>query len=306
MNKIFIGVILLAMLFSGCAEEKAERLKDYKIELNSYSVDFESGIKLEVFSEKGLEKTRFEIVDERKKIKCFDYFDLKKGKNDVFIDCVNFDKKLLLEITPSDGKTKEFEIKVKPKERITLRKGFKYYFAYESVDYKVNMDYEVFVLDENQEFFKVMINTLENKRSKFNLLLIDKNSFEVYSSMPKDTCFEAYKSALKKRFEAQEIDLVFPFVFFYYQNNRDFRLNEFFAEKSYFNEKLKLEVKLGEKALIKGIEAYEAKHILNNKQIGTYYIQSESPYILIYYKSDNIVFEFKGETEEELNCLAAE
>jgi outer membrane lipopolysaccharide assembly protein LptE/RlpB len=312
-KKFFVvALILIIAVLSGCIKEKTEKMESIEIKLNSFSVDFENDrINFEIYSEKELQKTRLEIVDETKEIKCLDYVDLKKGKNNVSVYCKKTKKKLFLEVTPSKAATKEFKIEVTPKEKIILRKGFSYKFNLKSADYNSNIDYEIFVVDENQEFLKIVAKTIANEQDYFNLLLIDKNSFEVYSSGPKNNCSDAYKSKLEKRFNDVEFDFLLPFVFFYYQNNKEFQLKDFLAKKYYVLERdgSTTEFKLEEKLIFKGREAYEIKYVLNKQPFGVFYIQSHAPHILIYSKSKIFEFEFQEETrkefnEKKFNCLS--
>jgi len=313
MNKKIIAVLVLLIFFLGCAEKETKEMKDYKIELNAYEFDFEKQkIQLEVYSEKELEKTRFEILGEEKNLKCIDYFYLKKGKNDINFNCPQIEKKVFLEITPSDGTTKEFEIEISGTKKISFKEGFRYNFVYKTPGW--NVDYDVFVLDENKEYTKAVVySSVSDKPVRFSLILIDKSSDEIYSSGAKNSCFEAYQSTLEKRVEEQESLLLIAFTFLYYQNDEEFNLEEFLREKSFVTQDLNtlIELKIVEKTTYNWVEVYKIQQLVNGEIKETFYMQAEKPHILIFFADYPSTFEFKKETKEEFDekkysCLVVE
>ena len=316
-RKLFLpAVLLMALLaFSGCTENKKETMQDYSIELIFSDFNFEKQeLNFGVFSEKELLKTRIEVIG-KEKLQCFDYIDLIKGKNSFQIKCQIDEKNLEVKITPSKGKTKLFGIEIQTKEKITLKKGFRYLFKqrFESKDYNLNITYNFFVLDENTEFTKIMAystvdytvkGNYSEKENTFNLLLIDKDLFEVYSSKPKENCYEAYEAVLERRFEDKEFDLLLPLMFMYLQNNKSFNLKEFLEKKFYSDENsegLILEINPTKK-LVNGREALKIK-VTSKKygEHGYFYLQTEAPFITVYYKRLMEEFEFKEETKEEFD-----
>lgn len=298
-----ILVLIMGILLIGCTEKKTPEIQDYKIELNSYELE-KGKLNLEISSEKELQKTRIEIIDAEKKVNCFDYIDLKKGKNDVSIDCQKIKTEILLEITPSDGKTKDFKLKIKIqlKDKITLKKGFKYEFKFSSPETKeTTTKQELFIMDENKQFQKAILHSIVKGQESFDMLLINKEKNEIYSSGLKKNCVDAFNSRLEKKFEGDESSVLFAFVFLYYQNNNDFNLQEFMEKKHYFDEKEEIEFELTEKQIFNEREVFAVKLTVEEKPLGTFYAQTESPYIIIYYKDPFTMFEFIEEAQEEFD-----
>ncbi len=304
-KKIFILALILLIFFSGCTK-KTEESENQKIDLKEYSADFEKNtIEFTVFSEKENPKVLFEIFNSEKKLKCFKYFNLKKGKNLLLINCQEItSKNLFVSVTPSKTETEEFEIKLNPKPKLELKKGFKYTFIQKAPEYNLVFDYEVFVIDKNEELIKVLSKTAINEKDTFDLLLIDNNYF-IYSSGLKDTCEEAFSSELTRKFNDDESNIIYPFIFFYYQNNGSFLLNEFIEKRNYekYFPKIKKTVKLTliQETLLKGRETYEINFKVSETPAFLANIQSKDPKILLYYKTAHTEFEFKKEIKEEFD-----
>jgi hypothetical protein len=315
MNKKIIIAVLIAVLFlSACTEKKPKTQAQYEVSLESYDFNFEKEkIELEVYSESELQKTMFEFLNEKKKLNCFGYFDLKKGKNSLSVNCpVATTGKLFLEVTPSDGKTKEFIIEIKPREKISLKKGFEYDFELNGPNIKV--DQRIFITDENSGFLKGVLDSYFNttKNSLFISFMIDKNSLELYSSGIKENCAEAFKAGLKKNTleeapEGELLDLI-PFLFFYLKQNKDFEFSKFLKEKEYSmtfeRTQAILNFTVKEKKFFKGIEVYEIAYFFDGQFMAAFFVQAEQPNIVLYFKTNEInkiEIEFKEEIKKDFD-----
>ncbi|MFH1694934.1 MAG: hypothetical protein ABH850_00715 [Candidatus Micrarchaeota archaeon] len=301
-KKMLVLILLVAFFFSACIEEKTKEIKEYEIELNSYEFDFENGkLNFEVSLKEEALKTSIKVIDKEGALKCLGYFDLNKGKNNASVQCPFIDKiNLFLEVTPSDGKTKRFEITVKPGKKITLKKGFKYIYENEFFISEKKEDLNIYITDENSEFFKGIAHTKTQEEEVFDVFLVDKNSFEIYSSGVKKKCSLAFQNILQKEeLPAEELNLLLPFWLFYLQRNKDFELNEFLNKKSYT--KKEAEIRLMQEIIFNGIQAYEIYGIAGEEIPTLVYVQLESPNIVIYFESYGTVLEFKKETKEEFD-----
>lgn len=298
MNKKIIFLLIILIAFYGCIKQETPQTKEYKIELNSFSFDFDNKqINLKVYSDKETDSL-IEIFDQQKELLCFDYFELKKQENDILINCPKISKNLLIEITPSDAGKKRFNIEIELKEKITLKKGFKYFFKSKYTENNISKDHNIFITDENKNFIKGIAYSFYGKKEWFSVFLIDKNNLQVYSSNSKNNCFDAYSADLEKNNDGDESMLLFPFIFYYYQNNNEFKLNEFIVKKQYYDKELETEYILNKKIILNGREVYE---ITSTPMNANYYVQTENPFIVIYYKSFYSKFEFKEEIKEEFN-----
>ncbi len=304
-KKIYISALILLVLFFGCVEDKIKNQKEYEIELKSHDFDFENEkISFEVYSESELQKTRFEVLDEEKKIECLEYLNLSKGKNNISFDCPVAGQNLFLEITPSDGKIREFELELEAR-KISLKDGFKYYFEYYDPESNNTFDLNIFIIDENKDFFKGISYFLKENIVYFDLFLLDKNSFEFYTGGVKENCKEAYNSVLQKEKDQKgEYELIFPFVLYYMQKEGEFNLSSFVVEKQYFlkTPSIESEIKITKKEILNSIETYKAEYKISKEMAAEFYFQDKAPYIIIYYETpDGSSIRFKKEVKEEFD-----
>ncbi|MFH1663734.1 MAG: hypothetical protein ABH986_02910 [archaeon] len=311
-KKLLILVLILVLLiFSGCTEKKNQEMKEYKIEINSGEFDFESeSIELEVNSEKELPKTRFEVTGKTKELKCFGYFDLKKGENKLSIKCPDTEtENIVFEITPSDGKTKKiaFEIKIALKEKISLKKGFKYQYKVEYYN-PYPEDHNTFILDENADFTKGMVYAEMKKKFYFLLFLIDKNSSQFFTSGLRGNCDEAYKSVLSpKLYDQNEFVFIIPFLFNYLESDENFSFSELIMNKHsfivYFDEQngsLRSDLNLIKENTWKGWSVFEIDYHIKNK-IMKLYVQAKEPNLVLYAKNNTFSHRFQKEIKEEFD-----
>jgi len=316
-KKVILVVLILLVLFSGCAEKKEQELKDYKIEINSGLLDFETeSIGLEVETETMLSRARFEVFDETKELKCFDYFDLKKGKNKISVKCPEtYAEKLFLEITPSDGITKKMPIEIKfdLKEDIVLKKGFKYYFQ---TKYTVSpsTDHNIFILDENKDFTKgIVYGKPANTPEYYILFLLDKNLNQIFISNIEKKCSKAYNSVITSNIpQGNVFKLLFPFFLSYLGNDENYSFDDLIKNKYTFarytdenGEFMLAEFHLIKETIWQGREAYQIEYWFEGLRSLTLFVQAKKPNIILYgyseKKTNDYSLTFKREIKEEFN-----
>ena len=310
MKKI-IALIIILILFLGCTEKTIKEPKEYSIKLIDATAE-ENKINLEIQSKEELSKTRIEILNENQKLACFEYFELSKGNNKISIYCSGIEqKKINIKITPSDGKTIEFEKEIKA-VKLVLEKGFNYLFKLKVFETGQEVNYDLFVLDENKEFYKIMINLSTEDLNYYNFMLIDKNSLKIHSSGTKNDCNQAIQAEPEDSFNPNEFDFVMPVIMLYYQNLEGFNLKEFIEKKEFtYTKEKQITFKLKEKKLFNLIEVFKGIHSVEKaKDSPEFYLQADYPHMLLYYESLNHYFKYLGKQKEEFNkenngCLNA-
>lgn len=303
MKKI-IALIIMLILFLGCTNEKTiKEPKEYDIKLIDAKTEDTNKILIELESKEKLSKTRIEILNADNSLACFDYLELIKGNSKTSIYCPELkQKKINIIITPSDGKILEFEKEIKT-EKLSLEKGFNYLFELKVFETGQEIKYNLFVLDENIDSFKAMLNFSTEGMNYYNLMEINKNSLKVYSSGTQTSCYKAFNSELKKEFNSGEFDLIMPVVFLYYQNLEGFNLNEFIEKKEFtYTQGKQVTFKLKEKRLFKLIEVIKGIHSVQGEtEMPEFFLQADYPYLLLYYESPNHYFKYLKKQKEEFN-----
>ena len=312
MKKKLVLLIIILILFLGCTEKSINKPKQYEIKVIDANIDEENKINLEIQSKEELSKTRIEILNENQKLACFEYFELSKGNNKISIYCSGIEqKKINIKITPSDGKTIEFEKEIKA-VKLVLEKGFNYLFKLKVFETGQEVNYDLFVLDENKEFYKIMINLSTEDLNYYNFMLIDKNSLKIQSSGTKTSCKQAIQAELKDKFDPNEFDFMLSVIFLSYQNIEGFNLKEFIEKKEFtYTKEKQVTFKLKEKKLFNLIEVFNGVYLIKGiKEKPEFNLQAEYPFILLYYTSSEGSFKYIEKQKEEFNkenngCLNA-
>ncbi len=302
MKKKALFLLVVFLLAFGCIQKKPEnKLNDYELELNSYSFDFEKKIvELNIVSQKELKKARIEVFNE-KELKCVNYFDLRKGLNEISFPCIITGMNFLLKIMPSDGKTKEFEIKINPLKKIEFKKGQEYYFLYEKIDSNFSVDYNFFVLDKNENFIEGVIAVSFPKERIFGKILI-KNS-KVIKLNYSESCKNALEKGLKEKnfFDLTERDIVLPLFFLYYEGGQ-FNFDEFIETKEFMVPNKEIKFEFDKKIFFEGREAYKINLLVEKKLREIYYVQAENPHILLSFNEKLGNLNFVSERQRKFSC----
>jgi len=312
MQKNFLALIILLLVFSGCTEE-TKKMKEYEIKLESHEFSYETGkMSLQVYSGEEIQKARFELTNQEKESQCIEYANLKKGLNEISIKCAKINSNLLfLEITPSDGIKKEFEIIVPARKSIKLEKDSVLNFGLTIKDLVIqknfNFDSLVFVTDENNEFIQGITQTTEKEGELkfFYRFLINKETMFFYFSEIKNTCKEVCRIPIENpSVSKNEVLFIIPFYFFILQDEK-FNLEEFLKEKHYEefveNKNEKLEMNITEETTFNGFKALKTEVLFENEKPVIYFIQKDSPHLVLYGESDLFRIQFKK--TEKTNVL---
>jgi len=176
-------IIIAVLLFAGCIKEmKKEEKIDLEITGAVQSDKFYDEMIIKISSSSLLQKTRIELLDLNKNLKCFNYFDLNKGENLIFMDNCQPFLELSVVVTPSKGEIISKKFKLSEIIFPNPRKDLVYYYFYQGRaptqgdPWHWNTLVHLYFIDENASYLNglVFVETVEGS-------FISKEEGEFYS-----------------------------------------------------------------------------------------------------------------------------
>ena len=309
---------MFVFLASGCFQEKDKEshFQEPFIEINDLSQNDSNSIRLEINSNSFLREARIELLSTEKELICFGYSDLKAGFNSVFLKCSPRKKNLSVLVTPSAGKTfsKNLSIKLNLKKVPSPKKGLVYEFDWAFVIEGYAINYDVYITGSDDYKVEgiivskfpegILADTNFEAAVLFSRFLFDKNSSVMYvaGSIAKESILDANLS-FTDSFNELHIELLYPFRFVSFINDRKLDINSFFKEKkiSYTNKGENINLIFEEDCVFNDFECLQLNAFAEGKKTADLKFAPEAPWMTLSFRGYKGLFELKNVKEKEFD-----